>query len=82
MDKLDLIAALADVTGVMRDARRTGIPAPLVCLAGHDPVRFSRWGHGFICCACGRRPMPADELHSAIVRMLRARVQIVEREAA
>ncbi len=82
MDKLDLIAALADCAAILRESRRAGLRAPLVCLGSHAEPRFVRWGPGLMCCACGRAPLPAAQLHAGIVRMLRARMQTSERRAA
>ncbi len=78
----DLIIMLADAAGTLRAVKANNLPMPLVCGFGCNPARQWAFGRNRFCLACGRAALPADTIHAAIVRMLRARVRVQERTAA
>jgi hypothetical protein len=81
MDRTELLAMLADVAELLRQARGAGVAPRPTCPSVCPPASYARWGAGATCCRCGGPVLPAASLHAQLTAALR-RVENTQPRAA
>lgn len=74
----DLICHEAAGAAIRHEARRAGVPVPLVCSGGQPSTRFIHQGSGLTCLSCDYHPQPTDQVHPALIATLQEGIQAAE----
>lgn len=78
----ELIIRLAEMAGILREARLHHAAEPLLCLYDCDAHHWTPWGPGDVCCNCGTRPLAASHWHRLLVAALRETIMQDDERAA